>query len=149
MKKILLLITVHSCLLAFSFAQQYAPTPGNKIAYEMNQYLLKAKKQKTAAWICLGGGLVLASTGVVIGAANMASDVIVSFATLEETQSDYTGEGVLMLLGCAGIVTSIPLFIASGKNRQKARLLFSNQKTFGLHHGISKKIPGLTVSISL
>jgi hypothetical protein len=48
------------------------------------------------------------------------------------------------------MATSIPLFIASSKNKQRAKLSVTSQKTvIGLPPIVPKNITGLTVSISL
>ena len=115
----------------------------------MNPYQVKAKKQKTAAWVCLGGGFALATTGVIIGTAKATTQVIYAFS-LEETQYDYTAESILIITGAAAMAASIPLFIASGKNKQKATLKVAFQKgAEGLPVALSKKIPGLTFSIPM
>jgi hypothetical protein len=71
-------------------------------------YLAKSKSQKTAAWVLLGGGTVLIGTGFLIGdSKNSSFDDAATGAVLG-------GIGVLSAIG------SIPLFIASGKNKRKA-----------------------------
>lgn len=71
-------------------------------------YLQKSRNQKTAAWVLLGGGTALIGTGFLIGdSKNSTFDDAATGAILG-------GIGVLSALG------SIPLFIASGKNKRKA-----------------------------
>ena len=60
-------------------------------------YLRKGKIQKTAAWVLLGGGIVMAVIGV----------------------SEF--EPLLATAGVLAAAGSIPFFIASGKNKKKAR----------------------------
>lgn len=86
-----------------SFCQQ---TDFNKSLTQKN-YLQKSKKQKTAAWILLGGGLALA-----VGAPILA---VSSDWSKPETPYD-----VAFFTGCASMLGSIPLFIASGRNKRKA-----------------------------
>src|SRR6187399_462951 len=70
-------------------------------------YLQKSKNQKTAAWVLLGGGAAVA-----VGAA------------LLDVSSDWTKSEtpylVAMTIGCASMLGSIPLFIASKRNKRKA-----------------------------
>lgn len=71
-------------------------------------YLRKSKNQKTAAFILLGGGTALGLTGLLTGSKS-------------ETSFDEANTGAL--LGAAGILAvagSIPLFVASKRNKQKA-----------------------------
>ncbi len=71
-------------------------------------YLVKSKNQKTAAWVLLGGGVALIGTGILVGdSKNSTFDDAAAGAF-------FAGIGVLSAIG------SIPLFIASGKNKRKA-----------------------------
>lgn len=81
-------------------------------------YLQKSKNQKTAAWILLGTGTVLITTGFVVGV-NEGEAAIISLFTGEPESSSNTGE-ILFWTGLGAAAGSIPLFIASGKNRRKA-----------------------------
>jgi uncharacterized membrane protein len=74
-------------------------------------YTAKSKKQKTGGWIMLGGGAALIGTGFLIGDREESSfDDAATGAILG-------GVGVLLMIG------SIPVFIASGKNKRKAASL--------------------------
>jgi len=71
-------------------------------------YLVKSKNQKTAAWVLLGGGVALMGAGYLIGNSKNAS-------------FDDAGTGVVLGgIGFLSTIGSIPLFIASGKNKRKA-----------------------------
>jgi len=71
-------------------------------------YIEKSKNQKTAAWFLLGGGVALIGTGFLVG-----DDKEASF--------DDAFTGALMAgIGVLSTIGSIPLFIASGKNKRKA-----------------------------
>jgi len=145
MKKIML-TTVFAALMLLNFAQ--VSTPSNPPVSKAD-LLLKSKKQKTAAWVCLGGGLGLAGLGLILSVPKGADDLL-SLATLSQPQSNYTGETILMIVGGAAVIGSVPLFTASSKNARKAKLMVTNQKTAaGLSMAIPKSITGLTVSISL
>jgi hypothetical protein len=71
-------------------------------------YLAKSKNQKTAAWILLGGGVALIGTGFIVGDSKNSSFDDAAFGAL------LAGIGTLSAIG------SIPLFIASGKNKRRA-----------------------------
>jgi len=89
---------------ATSFCQKtYDTIPDIK-----TDYIVKSKNQKTAAWVLLGGGVALIGTGFLVGDGKNASfDDAATGAVL-------AGIGVLSTIG------SIPLFIASGKNKRRA-----------------------------
>jgi len=91
-------------LQAVSFCQKTNDsTPAVK-----TDYLLKSKNQKTAAWVLLGGGTALIGIGFLIGDSKNAT-------------FDDAGTGVVLGgIGFLSAVGSIPLFIASGKNKRKA-----------------------------
>lgn len=107
MKKIILL----SLLLAFtasSFGQQSAP----KQHWTETNYYKKSKRQKTWAWVSTGvGGSVLLVT--------LLADVLATAVTLGQEKA--TGTTVPYIIGAAGVTTGVVLFVASGKNRKKAK----------------------------
>lgn len=145
MKKIIL-----SAILIFLSLQIFAQEiPAAKQPFTSADLFKKSKNQKTAAWICLGGGLGLGATGLIITIANGTSDVV-SLLVLQPKVHDYRAASALMLIGAAGIVGSIPLFIASSKNNQKARLMLKQEKVSFILPGQSgSRITGLTLSIPL
>jgi hypothetical protein len=131
MKK-LTIITVLFLVSASVFSQPTEPSP----TLTKQDYLLKSKKQKKAAWVCLGGGVAAGVIGVVWAASNWQSG----------------GPDVMFVLGGASIVGSIPLFIASGRNKRKAMSMsFNFQRLPQLQNGavVSQKIPSLSLKISL
>src|SRR6186997_18622 len=71
-------------------------------------YLVKSKNQKTAAWVLLGGGTALIGIGFLIGDSK------------NSTFDDAATGAVLGGIGFLSTIGSIPLFIASGKNKRKA-----------------------------
>jgi len=78
----------------------------NSFSQTKIDYLEKSKKQKTTAWVLLGGGLAAG-----VGAAAWAG-----------SNWESTGPDVLFVVAGASIISSIPLFIASGKNKKKAEV---------------------------
>ncbi|MBK8711572.1 MAG: hypothetical protein IPL97_06860 [Niastella sp.] len=70
-------------------------------------YLQKSKKQKTAAWSLLGGGFALGVGAIIL---DVSSD-------WTKSETPYL---VAIYTGCASMIGSIPLFIASARNKRKA-----------------------------
>ena len=76
----------------------------------------KSKQQKIAAWILLGAGV-----GLVMVGSNIASN----------GNLDNIGSGlVIMIGGGAALITSVPLFISSAKNKRKANLMLKDENVF-------------------
>jgi len=102
MKKniILLMLLIIS---ASSFSQQNIPSH----SLTKTDYLQKSKNQKTGAWVLLGGGTVLIGTGFLIG---------------DQKDASFGAAGAGVVLGGIGFLAtigSIPLFIASSKNKRR------------------------------
>ena len=134
MKKVIifcLLLTVS----VTSFSQQ---TPATKIPLTKTDYLQKSKKQKTAAWILLGGGTAMTAGSIVWASQNIFS-----------TSS---GPTVLFVVGCVSMVGSIPLFIASSKNKKRAMSVsFKNESAPQLINRtiVTRPLPSLNLKINL
>ena len=71
-------------------------------------YIEKSKNQKTAAWVLLGGGTALIGVGFLIG------------DNKNSTFDDAATGALLAGIGVLSTIGSIPLFIASGKNKRRA-----------------------------
>ena len=72
-------------------------------------YMQKSKKQKTAAFVLLGGGAVLAVVGTAIGSSSWDEE-IVSVVGEGEDDKSYMAGGIMMVTGLAAMVGSVPLF---------------------------------------
>jgi hypothetical protein len=96
-----------SALLLFITTGSFCQQTNFHQSLTKQDYLEKSKKQKTAAWVMLGGGFALAAGGAVL---DVSSD-------WNKSETPYL---VAISIGCASMVGSIPLFIASGKNKRKA-----------------------------
>ena len=70
-------------------------------------YLDKSKKQKTTAWVLLGAGTAVAVGGAILDVSGDWS----------KSETPYL---VAIAAGGASMLGSIPLFIASGRNKRKA-----------------------------
>ena len=115
--------------------------------FEKKQLFDKSKKQKTAAWLLLTGGVLMTSSGYVL-------------FIYEGVQ----GDGVksvkakldigLFITGIAVAGASIPLFSASAKNKRVAMLVKGH---FKMENSISKlhtpfvksRFPAISISIDL
>lgn len=72
-------------------------------------YLTRSKNQKAVGWILLGGGTALIGAGFLIG---------------DRKESTFSEAGTGVVMGGVGLLSvfgSIPLLIASGKNKRRAK----------------------------
>lgn len=135
MKRIFI-FTMMLILSGTSFSQQINPSP----TMTREDYLKKSKNQKTAAWVLLGGGTVLIGTGFLIGDRK------------ESSFDDAATGGIIAGIGVLSAIGSIPLFIASGRNKRKGlSLSFKNETVPQIHKTaiVYQVIPSLTLKISL
>ena len=112
-------------------------------AQTKEDYLLKSKHQKTAAWILLGGGIALGTTGSLI----KLNDLL----TREPNKKIKIGGG-LMFLGFAATLGSLPFFIGASKNRNRAmNLSFTNQSLPSLVKNMvgNKYVPSICLHLKL
>jgi hypothetical protein len=146
MKKII----VFTMLLIISVASFSQSTTKNKLT--QTDYLQKSKKQKTAAWLLLGTGTALFTTGLAIGL-NDATEAIGSLLMLEPKSSPNTGE-ILFWTGLATAAGSIPLFIAASRNKRKSKEIALSLKLETRSMGYKSSIkrsgyPAITVKFRL
>ena len=85
-----------------SFSQQTNPAS----TLTKQDYLQKSKNQKKVAWIMLGGGVAFVVGGFISGTSDLSSTS--------------AGPAILIYTGGASILASIPVFMASAKNKRKA-----------------------------
>ena len=119
-------------------------------------YLRKSKNQKTTAWILLGGGIAMVITGAIIydNAYNKAAEqdpigTVLSFGT----NVDATG-ALITTAGALAAVGSIPFFIASGKNKKKARSMstgfkMENAPSIQRASVVNRSYPAVSIKVSL
>jgi hypothetical protein len=139
MKKILLICIVSISAITTQTHAQFKDTSlsPNSQPYDPNFLFQKAKKQKTAAWILLGGGTGMAVAGLAImvkDGSEEASAALVTVFTLglvtpEEPKSSAAGP-ILAIAGTGAMLGSIPLFMASAKNKRKASLMLKDESLF-------------------
>ena len=89
-------------------AASFCQKTNDSVPVVQTDYLVKSKNQKTAAWVLLGGGVALISAGFLIGDSK------------NSTFDDAATGAVLGGIGFLSAIGSIPLFIASAKNKRKA-----------------------------
>jgi len=121
---------------AVSFCQK----TNDSIPAVKTDYLLISKNQKTAAWILLGGGAALIGTGFLIGDGK------------NSTFDDAATGALLAGIGTLSMIGSIPLFIASGKNKRRAMKATTSIKmeSIPLHQAqsfIQNSYPAFSVNI--
>lgn len=109
-------------------------------------YLQKSKQQKTAAWILLGGGAALATAGGIWWSQ--------TFTIFGETSSEESTAGALVAIGGVAMLSSIPLFISSAKNKGRAEsvtvnLKFEKLMTFQKASVKNSNYPAISVRIPL
>lgn len=111
------------------------------------EYLKKSKTQKKIAFIMLGGGAALFLTGIVIPKGELVHSGFLG--------DDYKNDGIkggLELTGIISMLVSIPLFIASSKNKKKAMSVsFKNNPSQQIQRGsfVNRSVPSLTFKIHL
>jgi len=111
MKKLLLIVVIAM----ISFAG-YSQT--EKQDFSKDYYLEKSKRQGTAGWVLLGAGTAMGIGGIII----MDQGDIFS--------ADFEAGAVLVLVGAASGLASIPFFISSGRNSRKAARLSFNPQNY-------------------
>ena len=119
---------VLSLLLVFataSFSQQLTP---EKHSLTREDYLKKSKNQKKAGWIMLGGGAAIVATSLIIPEGE-SEGLQVCYALLCETHKNDGIKGGLAVVGTLSMLGSIPLFLASGKNKRRANAVSASFKT--------------------
>ena len=117
-----------------ALSQQTNPSP----TLTKQDYLKKSKGQKTGAFILLGAGLLSVSLGSVQVNPNIGGN--------------NSGNTAFLVTGLTAIGISVPLFIASSKNKKKAMSMsFKNQPLPQLqNYGFANRaIPSLNIKISL
>ena len=150
MKKIILIIVIVITTIS-------AFTQDNKSGYTYSKevYLKKAKSQNTAAWFLMASGLagtVVSITLAGIDAQNSLSDL---FTFTPDNRKNH--EKASTIFGVAGLTLmagSIPLFIASSRNKKNSRSISTTIKveTFSTIQKtgfIKKNYPVIALKVNL
>jgi hypothetical protein len=139
MKKVVLSI-VTAVFIFKSFGQQTNPAA----ASSKQDYLTKSQKQKTGAWGLLGIGTVMLIGGAYIAGHETFDN--------DGNDSGVAAAGVVAAMGVAAMIGSIPLFIASGKNKRKAASIsFKSERFQYLKNNslVYKPMPAVSLKINL
>lgn len=115
-------------------------------------YLDKSRRQKTTAFVLLGGGLVVGTVGFVIAGTKAADDLLNCIGLNNCEGSNYGLETGMIIVGGLATIGSLPLFISAGNNKKRAfELSFKPQPTnIPKYAGnIPRAVPSITYTISL
>jgi len=123
-------------------AASFCQKTNDSIPVVQTDYLVKSKNQKTAAWVLLGGGVALIGAGFLIGDSK------------NSTFDDAATGAVLGGIGFLSAIGSIPLFIASGKNKRKAMqattfIKMENVRTIPSQSLVQTSYPSIALRIKL
>ncbi len=130
MKKILF-ICLSFCIIISKANSQMRDTTINNHKFDADMLMKKSKKQKSAARILLGGGAGMAAIGLMIGAIEYESSDYLQNIFNPAYSPKRTPASEIMFYSGAGIMLgSIPLFIASAKNKRNAKLMIKEETVF-------------------
>lgn len=128
MKKSLFIGIVTLWASTHTYAQMRDTTSGmNMHKIDADRLFKKAKQQNSAAWVVGGTGLGLAAVGLIITSNQVGQDLSNIFNP-NYTNSNSKGGEIMAYAGLGAMLGSIPLFIASGKNKRKANLMLKDEK---------------------
>lgn len=144
MKKLMIaILLIMICTSVFSQQTQ------NTNPLTKQDYLQKSKNQKIAAWALLGGGAALTAGGLIWFGNEFEINLY------EEDDSGDSGEGGIILagIGVAAMGGSIPLFVASVRNKNKAMKMNANIKmekagTFNQTGFVSRPYPAVSFRLN-
>ena len=127
LKNVVIFSMLSSCFFTPGIQAQHIEEGYTDLQVQNNRYYSKKhKNQKKTAWILMGSGTALTVGGVIAQTATATVD-LVTMMTGSEPEFNQTGSYVA-LAGIASMATSIPFFIASGKNKKRANISLQEQK---------------------
>ena len=139
MKQIFLSALVFFCFLQSAQSQIIEPTENSSPQEFHDFYTAKRKANKTAAWIAFGSGIAMTIGGIGI---NLDGGII-------DDDTTNNSKGLwLSYLGGATTIASIPLFIAAGKYKRKAKLSLKGESA-GIGTFNSNPHQHLSVALSI
>lgn len=153
----LLLLITSQCSSQYvtSSSSEFKSTPAYKAVptipfYQLNntadELLKKSKALKTAAWCFLSTGAVVMTVGI----ASYPKEGLGFFYSTPESRKKADKASIVTLSGFGLSLASVPFFIKARKDKRKATLAVSNQKTsFLLPSGYAKSITGITATFRI
>ena len=131
----------------FFCAPGYAQVKDSLSKQSFEYYMHKKKSQRTVGFVFLGAGVGLTSLGIILVSRQLLN-------IFNPDKLNTTGGEILFWTGLASMVTSVPFFIAAGKNRKKAEGLHASLKmreiTYpGLNTALIKRYPAITMTLVL
>lgn len=149
MKKIIILML----LLAFattSFSQQI----DQKQSLQQTDYLKKSKKQKKAGRILLAVGTGLIAASFIIPRGDLVYDGICIGAYCTDKYKNDKIKSAVLVAGGITALGSIPFYIASSKNRKRAKALsvsFKRDNAFIVnnYNSVNISYPAISLNIGL
>ena len=139
-------------LLVIIFVLCFIRTTAQQIAETREDYLRKGRKLETTAWILLGSGITMITSGTILAFNTEWGDLDYddAYHGRQETMKA-TGSVILIGAGVIASIGSIHLFMMSAKNKSKAASFsFTNQHYQLLSQGkiSTASLPGLTFKLS-
>lgn len=126
------------------FKQDFLKDSSDKL-HDYEYYSTVSSNKNTAAWVLVSGGAL--SLG--IGLLSFPKDYDL-FGNSKSKENQAKTSYVLVVVGIAAMLSSIPFFVSSSLYKHKAHLALGSQKTgFGIPVKTGKEITGLTYSIPL
>lgn len=148
MKKIFLLLVVAMSSI-YATAQQ-APIDSSKTLTRQD-YLELSKRQKKKATAFLLTGGAIGSIGAIIVASATVKDIGCVFQNCGSSQSTYTTASVLMIVGGALCVVSIPIYVKASGNKKKGLSLSAGNQVIPQARGQSMGnniVPSLSLTLN-
>jgi 4-amino-4-deoxy-L-arabinose transferase-like glycosyltransferase len=122
-----------------------------KAGLSTDEYLQKSKRQKTIGWVLLAGGAALLTTGTLIPEGEVTGTYV--YPDWSDKHKNDGLKAALSLPGILAMLGSVPFFIASSKNKDRAaatvsiehqKILLPQQSAF-----VARIQPALTLKIRL
>ncbi len=133
--KQLIIFFIFTAIAFSSFSQPGSPAP----VLTKQDYLQKSKKQKTTAWVLVGGGTVMWLVGVS------------KYMNQDNNEGGTKGKPA-MLIGGVSVLASIPFFIASSKNKKRATAVSFKMERLPViqqRNLVTHSYPALSLKISI
>lgn len=111
------MIFIAAWLLVFTSVSFFQQNSSPKYSFTQTDYLKKSKNQKTLAWLLLGSGACLVIVGQLIPKGEEDGFDILTWS---ESHKNDDLKALFTLGGALSMGGSIPLFIASDKNKRRA-----------------------------